>query len=390
MGSAVSMMHKAAALRRARAVLARAQVRRTGAPVGFEPRACLAALGGGVGQGVATSGMSGANAFEGVSEAVGPAIEPVTGPVTGVAEPGDVALGAPARTSAPLRSTPDKKPEAAPLWRFTDPVLRAAFEPAVNTLHEFVADAYGDTGAASGLALAAAGGVADRCGPLVWISTSAWMRDHGRLCGHGLAQRGLDPSRVMLVMARDDREALWALEEVLAARAAAVVVAELESLDFTASRRLALRAQHTPALLVLSHNHGAAGGATAAQSRWRVSAQASAPDPDDAHGPGAPRWRAVLSRCRAPDLAGPPRRFVLEWSHDALLHTHDGESVVHDAGSQIATSGPQGGAPSLDPNRAGRSPHAAPVRLRLAAPMAAAALAAGADVAPIRPRRWGS
>lgn len=98
------------------------------------------------------------------------------------------------------------------------------------------------------------------------------------------------------------QDVLAALEDGLESRALAAVVGELHgcprALSFTASRRLALRAEAAglPCWLI---RHGAPlAEASAARMRWRLAALASDGDPDDAAAPGPPRWRAELFRAR--------------------------------------------------------------------------------------------
>jgi protein ImuA len=150
-----------------------------------------------------------------------------------------------------------------------------------------------------------------RTGGLVWIRQAALAREHGRLSGRGLAGFGIDPGRMLLVEAKGRVEALQAAEEASRASGLAAVIAELDDMDFTASRRLGLacEASRTPLVLVFPHTRS---GATAAQGRWRVSARPSAPHEHDARAPGRPAWRAILEKSRLqPGKAG--RVFDLEY-----------------------------------------------------------------------------
>lgn len=113
------------------------------------------------------------------------------------------------------------------------------------------------------------------------------------LPGTGRALLRLDLTRPADVLA--------ALEDGLQGRALAAVVGEIHgspaALSFTASRRLALRAEAAglPCWLI---RHAARPDASAARMRWRLSALPSVPDPDDPQAPGDPRWLAELFRAR--------------------------------------------------------------------------------------------
>jgi protein ImuA len=181
-------------------------------------------------------------------------------------------------------------------------------------VHELAEAGFGDYPALTGFALAAVR-EAGRAGACLWIRQAAMVREHGRLSGRGLASFGFDPGRLLLVEAKTRLEALRATEEACRARdGLAVVIAELDDMDFTASRRLGLACQagRTPLVLMFPHMRS---GATAAAGRWRVSARPSAPDPYDARAPGRPVWRAVLEKSRLrPGEAG--QVFDVEFHHE--------------------------------------------------------------------------
>jgi protein ImuA len=98
----------------------------------------------------------------------------------------------------------------------------------------------------------------DEARSVVWILEDGTRREWGAPYGPGLHLHGLDPTRLVLVHARDTKDIFWSFEEAVKCRAVAAVVAEIWTLekayDLTASRRLVLAAQNsgTPALLVAS------------------------------------------------------------------------------------------------------------------------------------------
>ena len=87
---------------------------------------------------------------------------------------------------------------------------------------------------------------------------------------------GLDPARVILVEAADDRQALWAMEEALRSGAPAAVAGAIGALDLKLSQRLHLAAGEAgPARAAAA---GGPGTASAAVTRWRVGAAHAAHD----------------------------------------------------------------------------------------------------------------
>ena len=169
---------------------------------------------------------------------------------------------------------------------------------ALGAVHE-IAGAGPEVEQAAAPALFAAGLLARRPGPVLWI---LGKQD---LFTAGLAGAGLDPRRLVLVQARQD--ALLAMEEGLRHPDLAGVVCELEGkLDLVASRRLQLAAEASDVLgLVLRRsrrfNDPALTAPTAASSRWRVSGTPSPPPlahAPDVPGVGRPLWHLELLRCR--------------------------------------------------------------------------------------------
>ena len=133
----------------------------------------------------------------------------------------------------------------------------------------------------------------------------------GRLHGPGWRDLGLAPADLLLLRARREGDVSWAMEEGLRCGALAAVLAEVEGLAFSASRRLALAAAEggTPGLLL---RHDGLGPASAALTRWRVTALPGGADPFDEGAPGLPRWRLALARCRS----GRPATCDVEWNRE--------------------------------------------------------------------------
>jgi protein ImuA len=132
-------------------------------------------------------------------------------------------------------------------------------------------------------------------GPIVWCRRGQSL-DAGVLCPAGLAGIGLDPRRLLLVQARKDEDALWAMEEV-------TVIGELDHAPLIATRRLALAAENSGALALVLRRDESDPAPSAAATRWRISAAPS-------HGKHA-RLRAALFRCRGAASA----TWLMEW-HD--------------------------------------------------------------------------
>jgi protein ImuA len=177
--------------------------------------------------------------------------------------------------------------------------------------HEIAPAAPGEGPAAAGFAAALA--VYWGSGPIIWAREAAASAEDGELYPPGLAELGLDLTRLIVVDAKKRFDALWAAEEALKIKGA-VAIAEIgprgAPLDLTASRRLAMSAaEHDSTALIISHIR--ARDPSAAWTRWQI---AAAPSAAPAREIGAARFSADLTRMR--NAVG-GRRWSLEWNaHD--------------------------------------------------------------------------
>jgi protein ImuA len=184
---------------------------------------------------------------------------------------------------------------------------------ACGVLHEVLAATHNETPAALGFLLALTSlALKAKPGLAVLVASQRALAPWGGLYGHGLNRLGVDPDRLMLVAARTDKEALWALEEILRSRVRpAMVTGALASCpDLTASRRLNLAAAALAIPLSLACTEKVS-GASAAATRWRIG---TLPASRDRFGALLnPRWSVSLERCRH----GRPGKWFVEWNHVA-------------------------------------------------------------------------
>ncbi|MGI4952192.1 MAG: ImuA family protein [Janthinobacterium lividum] len=164
----------------------------------------------------------------------------------------------------------------------------------VAALHE-VSGTGIDLEFAAAPALFAAGILARRPGPVLWVLQQT------DLFAPALAAAGLHPDRVIYAEA-GHADALLAMEEGLRHPGLASVVAEVSApVSLTVSRRLHLAAQAGGAIALLLRRRADAEGALAAVTRWRIGPQPSAPPlPHAPETPGLGRlcWHLELTRCR--------------------------------------------------------------------------------------------
>ena len=163
-------------------------------------------------------------------------------------------------------------------------------------LRDVLSDAPFDAGMTGFVLAALPAGTA----PVLWVSDRLSRRENGRLYGAALQKLGIK-TPLLRVEVSHPRDVLWAMEEGASCAGLAAVVGEIhgapEVLSFTATKRLALRAETSdvPVWLIRSGDHGAL---SAARERWRLSSQPAAAHPYNPAAPGAPQWEAELFRAR--------------------------------------------------------------------------------------------
>src|SRR5262249_52428340 len=146
-----------------------------------------------------------------------------------------------------------------------------------GALHEAAPEAPGDLPAAFGFIVAIAATMLARVppnAPVLFVTAPGALASSPS--GHGLNRFALDPARVILLEAANDREALWAMEEALRSAAPAAVAGAVGRLDFRASQRLHFAALESarPLLLLLRPP----GMPSVAVTRWRIAAARASPD----------------------------------------------------------------------------------------------------------------
>jgi protein ImuA len=181
---------------------------------------------------------------------------------------------------------------------------------AKRTLVEIFAEGAGRDAAAAGFV---ASRLAQGKTPVLWVQDRLAMRETGRPFVHGLQEA----PNIIHAAARDAAGVLWTMEEGLKCRALSAVVGEIwgdpAALDFTATRRLALRAEaHGVSAFLL--RFAAHPNLSAARQRWRGGSAPSAPPPGGARAPGEPRWSLDLFRARG----SRPGQWIA--GHDAAAH----------------------------------------------------------------------
>ncbi|WP_281984507.1 ImuA family protein [Thalassorhabdomicrobium marinisediminis] len=204
-------------------------------------------------------------------------------------------------------------------------------DPATPTLSEVFPDTATDA-AAVGYLLAR---LPRKEAPVLWVQDRLSRKESGRPYLAGMATGAAAPPAIILVDLSRAQDVLWAMEEGLRCRALRAVVGEVwgdpPALDFTATKRLALRSEAAQVPCWLVRRAGAA-NLSAARDRWRIASAPSAANPHDAQAPGLSRWSLDLFRSRrlkpgqwvAEHDRAADRLYRVAASGDGALATGDG------------------------------------------------------------------
>lgn len=190
-------------------------------------------------------------------------------------------------------------------------------------LHEIFCIDMRDAGTGLGFALGQARGLIK--GPrraLLYVQLLHEAQEVGFPYAPGLVGFGLAPDDLVFCRVRTVAQLLWAVEEAVGCPAIAGVIADVQGhpklLDFTASRRLSLRAANGGASVFLLR-YGEGREASAASLRWQVTPRASGSDPHDDAAPGAARFLVRLEKGHLGDgFSGLDRGWLVEWTQNGF------------------------------------------------------------------------
>jgi protein ImuA len=218
-------------------------------------------------------------------------------------------------------------------------------------LHEVIAvspDGFSGFSGISGASTGFAAFLLKRClsqapGLALWCRRPAGRFDP-QPYGPGLAQ-WLDPTRLLLVEARQQTDVLWAMEEGLRCKGVAAVLGEIAGADLTATRRLLLAAESGGAMAILLRPAGTT-TSSAALTRWQVCAAPGQSTPG-LRDIAQPRWQVELGRARGLIAGDRQSRWLMEWNDETGDLALAASSVDRSSGASrpavARTAGSDGG-----------------------------------------------
>lgn len=183
--------------------------------------------------------------------------------------------------------------------------IESAFPNAVfptGAIHELLADEPENAAACSGFLNGLLQVLMKQGGICLWISTSR------SLFPPALKNFGVSPDRIVFIELKRERDVLWATEEALKCASLAAVIAEINEISFTESRRLQLVVEKSRVTGFILRKNTKKLSTTACVARWKITALPSELE-DGLPGLGFPRWNVELLKVRN----GNPGSWIVEW-----------------------------------------------------------------------------
>jgi protein ImuA len=185
-----------------------------------------------------------------------------------------------------------------------------------GAIHEFICNGAEDTAASYGFL----GSVASRL--MKNGGASAWISSTPLIFPAALKQFGADPTQVIFIHPKKEKDILFVTEEALKCEGFSCVISDIKELSFIESRRyqLAVEQSNVTGFIVRQKPKNMA---TSSVARWKISAL---PGIEALGLPGLafPRWNVELIKVRN----GKPGSWQMEWKNGEFNLVRNAEAIL--------------------------------------------------------------
>jgi protein ImuA len=161
----------------------------------------------------------------------------------------------------------------------------------LGAIHEFLSENLEGAAATCGFVAGLLSPLMIRGGVVFWIGQRRIVFPPA------LKSFGIPPEKIVFIDVPREKHILWSVEEALKCPALAAVVADIDGISFTASRRLQLAVEKSQVTGFILCNKPRMLKTTASNSRWKISPLPSYAI-DELPGVGIPQWRVELLKIR--------------------------------------------------------------------------------------------
>lgn len=144
--------------------------------------------------------------------------------------------------------------------------------------------------------------------------TAAWVGSTRNHFPVALSRFHTSPNQLLFIQQQREKELYWVVEEFLKYKPLKALVAELETLDFTASRRFQLAIERSGITSFIIRRPADKNNNNIAAVRWRIQSLPSVSD-EILPGIGYPSWKIDLLKVKH----GKPASVELVWRYGSLM-----------------------------------------------------------------------
>lgn len=181
-----------------------------------------------------------------------------------------------------------------------------------GVIHEMLCPVPEQAAATAGVLSGILSSLMQQGGVCFWISLSR------RIFPLALAAFNIEPDRLVFVDVKNEKEALWVMEESLKCEGLAAVVAEIGEISFAQSRRLQLAVENSKVTGFVLRTDISKLTTTTCVARWQITSLPGKPE-GELPGVSFSRWQVELLRVRN----GMPGTWKLEWRNSGFVPVED-------------------------------------------------------------------
>ncbi len=171
-----------------------------------------------------------------------------------------------------------------------------------GAVHELISNNTESAVASVGFMSCIAGRLMTTGAPCVWAASER------QVFPPGLKRFGIDPSQIVFVDLKKEKQVLWVLEEALKQGGLAAVIGEVKNISDIASRRLQLAAERSGVTGFMIRHITRSVTPIASVARWKITSLPSEGPKMNMPGLGFPRWAVELEKIRN----GKPGKWIVE------------------------------------------------------------------------------
>jgi len=181
----------------------------------------------------------------------------------------------------------------------------------VGVVHEFIANTAENGTVTAAFISVLLNSLMKGRGVCIWIGAS------NNIFPSALKSFGVVPDKIIFIDLKKEKEILWAMEEALKCEGLSAVIAQVQDLSFTNSRRLQLAVEKSLVTGFVIRQNPRSVNTTACVTRWKITSLSSNSD-KNIPGLGFPRWNIDLLKVRN----GRPGNWQVEYISGDLRYAH--------------------------------------------------------------------